>query len=83
MGGENGAARVLGGLSSAAPKTNWYCDHRAVGHFTMKCQHGHKGQVMALCNKHYMMYRNSVDFCPRCNATPPGHKCRLVMEHIS
>lgn len=74
-----GATKMLGGLSKSRPTTQWYCDRRAIGRFIMECEHGHKGQVMPLCAKHRAQYGDSVTFCPRCNAEPPGHKCNLSL----
>lgn len=84
FGAESGGARILGGLSRQRVATQWFCDHRAVGHFYMVCEHGHRGQMMPLCMKHYTMYKGGkVQFCPRCNELPPGHRCPLKLEHVS
>lgn len=84
FGAESGGGRMLGGLGESAPSRQWYCDTRAVGHFFMRCEHGHKGQTMPLCIKHYNEFRKAVSFCPRCNMDPRlGHKCELRLIHIS
>jgi hypothetical protein len=83
FGAESGGTdRVLGGLSASKPNVQWYCDFPAVGRFRMVCEHGHKGQIMDLCLKHHAMYKDTVTFCPRCNATD-DHKCTLKLEMIS
>lgn len=83
-GGENpGGARNLGGLGESKVAHQWFCPTPAVGRFRMECPHGHKGQVMPLCAAHYEQYKDAVDYCPRCNTEPPGHKCRLKMIGIS
>lgn len=78
----NGARRVLGGLGSKADQ-QWYCPNRWMGRYRMQCEHGHQGQVMKLCTKHFREFCNKVTFCPRCNAEPPGHKCSLTLETVS
>lgn len=83
-GAETGGARVLGGLSSSTPARQWYCPHVAVGRFYMQCAHGHRGQVMPLCQSHYQQYAQGVKFCPRCNSNDDkAHKCELTLVHIS
>ena len=79
----NGATKVLGGLGNQAPDKQWYCPSRWVGRYRMTCEHGHRGQVMKLCKKHVTEFSGKVTFCPRCNAEPPGHKCKLVMEEMN
>ncbi len=83
FGAESGGGRLLGGLSSSKPKVQWYCPTRAVVHARMTCRHGHHGQMMGVCGKHFREFEKAVTFCPRCNQDPPGHKCRLVLESIS
>jgi hypothetical protein len=79
----NGARRFLGNLKDAKNvRHQWYCPTKAVGRFRMVCAHGHHGQIMDLCMKHYLRYKDCVTFCPRCNGTD-DHKCRLYMEHVS
>lgn len=80
-----GKGQMLGGLSDpgTAPSRQWYCPTRAVGHYIMKCPHGHKGQMMPLCEKHAAQYKKAVSFCPPCNTMPPGHKCQIVLTEIS
>jgi hypothetical protein len=79
-----GAARLLGGLSSSKPFHQWACKTRAIGHFRMTCEHGHKGQMMPLCDMHAKQFKTrDMTFCPRCNAEPPGHKCKLSLTEIS
>lgn len=80
---DGGAERLLGGLSSSAPSRQWYCSNVSEGRFRMECEHGHRGQVMPLCRKHFQQYSHSVTFCPRCNMEPPGHKCDLVIRAVS
>jgi hypothetical protein len=82
-GGEQSTVRMLGGLGRQ-PTTRFFCPEESVGRFQMKCPHGHVGQIMPLCDKHYMQYRNVVSFCPACNAPGMvGHKCRIALFHIS
>jgi hypothetical protein len=73
----NGAKIILGGISSSKVTQQWYCPTVSVGRFYMVCEHGHKGQVMKLCQKHHDEFDGKVTFCPRCNNTPPGHNCNL------
>jgi hypothetical protein len=49
----------------------------------MECEHGHRGQVMKLCGKHYREFKDKVTFCPRCNTNLPGHKCNLKLVTLS
>lgn len=80
----NGAKTYLGGLGNAnAVDKQWYCPTRSIGRYRMECEHGHKGQVMKLCGKHFRQFRIAVTFCPKCNELPPGHKCSLVLKGIS
>lgn len=79
----NGAERVLGGLSDARPDRQWYCPTRSVVRVRMVCEHGHKGQVMKLCQKHYTEFNGKVKFCPRCNIPPNDHQCTLRMETVA
>jgi len=74
-----GAQRLLGGLSSSKVKTQWYCKNRSIARYFMQCAHGHRGQLMPLCESHRRQYGSSVTFCPKCNAEPPGHKCPLTL----
>lgn len=89
FGGENAGpsdVRNLGGLGRAPDQkgdTNWFCDTVSVGRFYMVCEHGHRGQLMDLCAKHADKYRASVEFCPRCNTDPPGHRCKVRLHHAS
>lgn len=85
FGGENdgGAKAVLGGIGPQTPDKQWYCGTKAVGRYTMACEHAHHGQIMHLCNKHLQEFRTAVSFCPACNTNPPGHKCHLVMMEVS
>jgi hypothetical protein len=83
FGGETSNVVNLGGLGGR-PDVNWFCPTLAVGKFRMTCAHGHKGQIMAICQKHYDQFKSQVKFCPRCNPPDqPGHRCDLVMEHVS
>jgi hypothetical protein len=84
-GGEDKAPiRMLGGLDERRPSVTWYCDKRAVGRFRFMCEHGHRGHVMNLCEKHRKMYWNGVRFCPRCNQPGmPPHQCKVGMEAVS
>lgn len=78
-----GADSTLGGLGGR-PDRQWYCPNRYVGRFRMRCQHGHQGQVMKICEKHRAEFATAVTFCPRCNKDPKtGHKCRLRIEAIA
>lgn len=78
-----GTAVMLGGLSGQKSSQQWYCDNISVARFRMECEHGHRGQIMPLCQKHWKQYANGVQFCPRCNAAPPGHKCNLKLVTVS
>lgn len=78
----NGAERVNGGLGAGKVTTQWYCPTKSVGRFRMVCEHGHKGQVMKLCQKHFDEFNGKVTFCPRCNAVN-DHKCTLKLESVS
>jgi len=82
FGGEGSTVRNLGGLG-ATPTTNWFCPNPSDGRFRMECAHGHKGQIMLICRKHYAEFANRVEFCPRCNMVPPGHKCKLRIRGLS
>lgn len=83
-GGEGSNVKNLGGLGDE-PDVKWYCKNRSSGRFRMECEHGHRGQIMPLCEDHYRQYRNSVEWCPRCNIPDTGsdHRCRLTLEHVS
>lgn len=84
FGAETGGARLLGGLGTEKVSRQWFCPSESVGRFVMECEHGHKGQIMPLCQKHYMEFRNSVSYCPPCNTDEAtGHKCRLALHHVS
>lgn len=85
FGGENdgGAKAVLGGIGPQQPDRQWYCPIPAIGRYQMFCEHGHKGQIMHLCGKHFRQFRADVTFCPACNSNPPGHKCSLTLEGLS
>jgi hypothetical protein len=84
FGAESGGGRMLGGLSSAKPTVQWYCPSFSVGRFFMRCWHGHKGQIMTLCEKHHTEFQGKVTFCPRCNMEPStAHKCKLKLEGVS
>lgn len=78
-----GREHMLGGLASQKPSRQWYCPTPSIGRYRMVCEHGHKGQVMDLCASHWKQFKDSVTFCPKCNAEPPGHKCTLRLEGIS
>lgn len=82
---ESGGARLLGGLSQQKVGTQWACKSRAVGRFIMVCEHGHKGQMMPLCESHFKQYSGGkVQFCPRCNSDPNfHHRCALKLQHVS
>lgn len=95
-GGENAGpsdVRNMGGLGRPPDQkgdTNWFCDTVSVGRFYMMCEHGHKGQPMDLCAKHAEKYSKigkdgltTVQFCPRCNTDPPGHRCQVRLHHVS
>jgi len=76
----------MGGLGRAPDQkgdTNWHCDTVSIGRFYMICAHGHKGQPMDLCAKHAERYSGTVEFCPRCNTDPPGHRCKVELRHAS
>lgn len=79
----NGAKRITGGLGYGKVTTNWYCPTRAIGRFRMVCEHGHKGQVIKPCQKHFTEFNGKVKFCPRCNIPPNDHRCTLTMEPVS
>jgi len=81
----NGAKRILGGLEDATGRRvqQWYCTHRSIGRFRMECAHGHKGQLMKLCQKHLTMYSDKIVFCPRCNIPPNDHKCKISIKALS
>lgn len=81
----NGAKVYLGGLGNAnLVDKQWYCPTRSIGRYFMECEHGHKGQVMKLCGKHFREFRTAVTFCPRCNTDDAtGHKCKLVLRSVS
>lgn len=85
FGGENdgGAKAVLGGIGPQEPSRQWYCPTPSIGRYQMSCPHGHHGQIMHLCGKHFREFRTAVTFCPACNTNSPGHKCALVMEGLS
>src|SRR5258707_6350274 len=81
----NGARRVLGGLGDASlVDRQWYCPSHAKHRVRMTCEHGHQGQLMKLCEKHYREFRASVTFCPACNKDETnGHKCHLTLVDVS
>jgi hypothetical protein len=82
----NGAQRILGGLESATGKKvqQWYCPTRSIGRFRMQCAHGHKGQIMKLCQKHLTEFSGGkIVFCPRCNIPPNDHKCKVEIKALS
>lgn len=89
FGGEwdGGAKRVLGGLGPQTPSKQWYCPTPSIGHFRMRCEHGHQGQIMHLCQSHLDQFKDAVTFCPACNnsndANKPGHKCKLTISEVS
>lgn len=85
FGGENdgGAKAVLGGIGPQKPDRQWYCPTKAIGRYVMECEHGHRGQIMHLCAKHFREFGDAVTFCPKCNTNAPGHKCKLVMREVS
>lgn len=80
----NGAKRYMGGLGDASKvDRQWYCPNRPGPRVRMECEHGHKGQVMRPCTKHFNEFRNKVTYCPRCNVEPPGHNCQLTLNTVS
>lgn len=80
----NGARKVLGGLGNAASvDRQWYCPNRSIGRYRMECEHGHRGQIMKLCQKHLTEFDDKVTFCPTCNRELPGHKCNLKLIPVS
>lgn len=81
----NGAKRYMGGLGDASQvDKQWYCPSHSVGRWRMECEHGHKGQIMKLCSKHFNEFRASVTFCPACNTDENhGHKCHLTLVTVS
>lgn len=79
----NGAKKVLGGLGEQTPERQWYCSNRYQGRYRMSCEHGHQGQIMKLCPKHFNEFRVAVSYCPPCNASPPGHNCSLTLKMVS
>lgn len=94
-GGENSgpdAVKYLGGASDWHPSKSkggrfWYCPTPAVGRFRMVCTHGHRGQIMYLCQNHYDQYKTGVKFCPRCHEPGkelhPQQQCDLHLEPVS
>lgn len=81
----NGAKVFMGGLGDASSvDKQWYCPTRAVDRYFMECAHGHKGDIMKLCRKHYNEFNGKVTFCPRCNQNEAsGHKCKVVLRSVS
>lgn len=81
----SGAKVVLGGLEDPSRvDRQWYCPTHAIGRWRMECEHGHRGQVMKLCGKHFREFRDAVTFCPACNTNPEkGHKCNLKLLPVS
>jgi hypothetical protein len=62
----------------------WSCQKRAVGHFRMICEHGHRGQMMPLCADHAGVFRKrQIEYCPRCNIPPGDHRCKITLTEIS
>lgn len=89
-GGENSgpdAVKYLGNLSQWRPEKFWFCPTAAVGRFRMVCTHGHRGQIMYLCQSHYDQYKTGVKFCPRCHEPGkelhPQQQCDLHLEPVS
>lgn len=79
---DGGAKRVLGGIGPQTPSKQWYCPTPAIGRYRAKCEHGHQGQPMDLCQAHLNQYRDQIRFCPRCNAND-DHKCKLLITEMS
>lgn len=81
----NGAAKVMGGLEDPSRvDKQWYCPTRAVDRYYMECEHGHRGQLMKLCRKHFNEFNGKVTFCPACNTDPEhGHKCNVRLVTLS
>lgn len=84
FGAENdgGAKRVLGGIGPQTPERQWYCPFVPTGRYRMECEHGHRGQIMEICTKHYKQFADAVTFCPRCQLKDP-HKCSLKIVEVS
>lgn len=79
---DGGAKRVLGGIGPQVPDRQWFCPTRATARYYMECPHGHRGDLMKLCRKHFWQYRDAVTFCPRCNAND-DHKCQIIIREAS
>lgn len=84
FGAESGGGRMLGGLDDRKPSVQWFCPNVSVGRFRMTCEHGHKGQIMELCERHYRQFSGgAVQFCPRCNIPPGDHRCKIQLKPLS
>lgn len=82
---QNGAKVYMGGLGDANQVSKqWYCPTRSIGRYYMECEHGHKGQIMKLCGKHFREFNGKVSFCPRCNTNENnGHNCQLTLRSVT
>jgi hypothetical protein len=79
-----GASKYMGDKAPKALFHQWYCRERAAIRCRMTCEHGHVGQVMDLCMKHFTQFRfRDMTYCPTCNREPPGHKCVLSLLEVS
>jgi hypothetical protein len=98
-GSENpSGANNLSGFDTQPVAVQWVCGQPAAHRFTWVCEHGHKGQPVSLCEKHYAelngearypdgspvpwTIKRDVQFCPRCN-TESDHRCSVRLVTVS
>ena len=58
-------------------------DHR----FRWVCEHGHRGSIVPLCERHYTILKGRVGAqpvpCPRCQTEISDHRCWMRLETVS
>jgi hypothetical protein len=100
-GAENpgGHSVMVGGLLDGQNRVadQWYCDRPAVHRFRWVCDRGHRGQIVSLCQRHYLEFtgsdqvemnlRREISVCPRCASLAPSPelqpKVRVRLESVS
>jgi hypothetical protein len=90
---------MVGGLLDGQNRVadQWYCDQAAVHRFRWVCDNGHRGQIVNLCQRHYLEFtgspevemnlRREISVCPRCASLAPSPelqpKVRVRLESVS
>ena len=97
-GAETGGGHPYGGLIEGAYVSSQpYCHNPAAHRFRWVCEHGHRGEIVSLCEQHYAEFtgdksvpwniRRDVRFCPRCASMAERpeaqHKCKVRLVSVS